>query len=80
MSKNPGGRVQCISTSAPLQQSKQTNLAFCERFFCWRVLHPPRRILAYSDDRGAAAVGAGVGTAAGAGLAVGVGFAPVAVS
>jgi len=48
------------------------------KYFPWRILHPPGRILESSDDRGAAAVGVGVGTAAGVGLAAGVGFAPVA--
>jgi hypothetical protein len=47
---------------------------FCKIFSC-RILHPPRRILASSDDKTAAVVGAGVGTAAGVGLAAGVGFA-----
>ena len=50
---------------------------FC-KIFCWRVLHPPSRKLTSSDDKTAAAVGGGVGTAAGVGLAAGVGFAPAA--
>ena len=74
--RTPRG-ASTLSTLPPPVNSQYRE--FC-KYFLWRVLHPPSRILESSDDKTAAAVGAGVGTAAGVGLAAGVGFALVAVS